>query len=296
MDIETFVKKQNITLKWYRRIYILFDFISIFFILYILFFVFSLDAVFSMISIFELYTGSTYQLIGHSITFETLGLAVAAVVLSLIITIIMHIRYKIPSAVYLIEDKYPILYERLRTAYDNRKNSNAIVDNLLNNVLSDIKTVRSSSFLNKKRLAICIIIFVVTSSFFTYVTSSDPRIISPDDLTQMIEELPFMQEEEEQIQGLLPEGEEDNENDDGGSENLFGAPAIIIIEGEEIDLALPSGTGIGFSEKEDGEIRTEGFERSSAYDIKAISSQAYYESLPEGYSNMIKAYFKEMAQ
>ncbi|MGP8319677.1 MAG: DUF7502 family protein [Methanosarcinaceae archaeon] len=296
MDIETFVIKQNTALKWYRRIYILFDFASISLILYTLFFLFSMDALFSMNSVFELYTGSTYQLIGYSISFETLGLAVAAAVFSLIITIMLHIRDKISSAVYLIEDKYPILYERLRTAYDNRKNRNIIVDNLLNNVLPDTTTVRSSSFLNKKRLAFCIIAFVFTSSFFTYVTSSDHRVNTPEDLEQMIENLPFMQEEEDKTQGLLPEDEGNSESDDSGSESFIGEPAIIVIEGEEIDLALPPGAGIGFSVGEEGEIRTEDFKPSSAYDINTVSSQAYYESLPEGYSNMIKAYFEKMAQ
>lgn len=295
MDIETFVIKQNTALKWYRRIYILFDFASIFLILYTLFFMSNMDALFSMNSAFELHTGSTYQLIGYSISFETLGLAIVAAVFSLIITIMLHIRDKISSAVYLIEDKYPILYERLRTAYDNRKNRNIIVDNLLNNVLPDTTTVRSSTFLNKKRLAFCIIAFVVTSSLFTYVTSSDHRINTPEDLKRMIENLPLMQEEDK-TQGLLPEDEVDSESGDDGSENLFGEPAIIVIEGKEIDLALPPGTGIGFSDSEEGETRTEDFKRSSAYDINAISSQAYYESLPEGYSNMIKAYFEKMAQ
>ncbi|HJH32491.1 MAG TPA: hypothetical protein C5S50_10055 [Methanosarcinaceae archaeon] len=294
MDIETFVKTQNSALKWYQRTYILFDFAVILFTAYTLLYISNMDTLFSMMTTFELYTGSTYQFVGYSITFETLGLAIVAVILSLIITIILHIRDKGSSAIYLIEDKYPVLHERLRTAYDNRKNSNTIVGNLLTNVLSDTTTVRSSSFLNKKRLALSIIALVVTFSSFTYVTSSDQRIVTPEDLTQIIENLPFIQEEEEQ--GLLPEDGGDSESDDSGSEGLFGKPAIIVIEGKEIDLALPPGAGIGFSGNEEGETRTEDFERSSAYDIEAVSSQAYYESLPEGYHSIIKAYFEEMAK
>ena len=298
MDIEKFVKKQKSALKRYRRIYILLDFAAISLIFYTLFFIFNMETIFSMISTFELYTGSTYQLIDYSIPFETLGLAVAAVILSLIITIILHIRDKKSNAINLVESKYPILFERLRTAYDNRKSSNVIIDNLLNNVMSDTKSVRSSSFLNKKRLAFGILALVATSSFFTYVTISDYHTdITPEDLTQIIDELPFIQEEEEtQPEGLLPEDGDGGESDEGGSENLFGEPAIIVIEGEEIDLTLPPGAGIGFSGSTEGEIRTEEFERSSAYDISVISSQAYYESLPEGYDNIIKAYFEEMAQ
>ncbi|MCL7410575.1 MAG: hypothetical protein P1P69_04290 [Methanosarcinaceae archaeon] len=297
MDIEQFVKTQNSALKRYRRIYILLDFAAISFILYTLFFIFNMEGVFSMVSTFELHIGSTYQLMDYSIPFETLGLAVAAVIFSLIIIIILHIRDKRSNVLNLVENKYPVLFERLRTAYDNRKNSNIIVDNLLTNVMVDTKTVRSSSFLNKKRLAFGIFALLATSSFFTYVTISDYRTdITPEDISKIIEELPLIKEEETQPEGLLPEGGDDGEGDESGTENLFGEPAIIVIEGEEIDLTLPPGAGIGFTIKDEGEIRTEDFERSSAYDISIISSQAYYESLPEGYDNIIKAYFEEMAQ
>ena len=109
-----------------------------------------------------------------------------------------------------------------------------------------------------------------------------------------------MNNDKEEIPDMFPneDGDEENGNEDeeGGNENLFGEPAIIVIEGEEIDLTLPPGAGQGFTIKEEGEIRTEEFERSSAYDISVISSQAYYESLPEGYHSIIKAYFEEMAQ
>ncbi len=303
MDIEKFVNKQNSALKRYRRTYILFDFAVISFIIYTLLYIFNMDTLFSIISIFELYTGLTYQLIGHSIPFETLGLIVAAVVLSFLITIFLHIRDKILNAIYLVEESDPILRERLRTAYDNRKNHNIIIDNLINSVMSDAIKVKSSSFLNKRRIALGIIALILTSSSSAYVTTTDYRTdISPIEISQIIEELPipFMKNDEEVIPDMFPNGDEDGENgeesDEGGSENLFGEPAIIVIEGEEIDLTLPPGAGIGFSIKEEGEIRTEEFERSSAYDIKTISSQAYYESLPEGYHSIIKAYFEEMAQ
>ncbi|MBW6471399.1 MAG: hypothetical protein K0A90_09300 [Methanosarcinaceae archaeon] len=297
MDIDKFVKKQNSALKRYRRIYILLDFAAISFILYTLFFIFNMEGVFSMVSTFELNIGSTYQLMDYSIPFETLGLVFAAVILSLIITIILHIRDKRSNVLNLVENKYPVLFERLRTAYDNRTNSNIIIDNLLTNVMMDTKTVRSSSFLNKKRLAFGIIALLATSSFFTYVTISDYRTdITPEDISKIIEELPLIKEEEKQLEGLLPEGGDDREGDESDTENLFGEPAIIVIEGEEIDLTLPPGAGIGFTGRTEGEIRTEEFERSSAYDISVISSQAYYESLPEGYHSIIKAYFEEMAQ
>ena len=303
MDIEQFVKKQQSALKKFQRTYILFDFAVISFIVYTLLYIFNMDTLFSIISAFELYTGSIYQLIGYSIPFETFGLIVAAIFISLLITIIFHIRDKRLNAIFLVEESEPTLHERLRTAYDNRKNHNIIIDGLISSVMSDAIKVKSSSFLNKRRVALGIIALLLTSSSSAYVTTTDYRTdISPIEISQIIEELPipFMKNDEEVIPDMFPNGDEDGENgeesDEGGSENLFGEPAIIVIEGEEIDLTLPPGAGIGFSGSTEGEIRTEEFERSSAYDISVISSQAYYESLPEGYDNIIKAYFEEMAQ
>ena len=303
MDIEQFVKKQKSALKRFQRTYILFDFAVISFIIYTLLYIFNMDTLFSIITIFELYTGSTYQIIGYSIPFETLGLIIAAIFISLLITIIFHVRDKRLNAINLVEEIEPALRERLRTAYDNRKDHNIIIDGLISSVMSDASKVRSSSFLNRRRIALGIIALILTSSSSAYVTTTDYRTdISPIEIVQIIEELPIplINDDKEEIPDIFSDkdGDEENgnESDSSGTENLFGEPAIIVIEGEEIDLTLPPGAGIGFSGSTEGEIREEEFERSSAYDISIISSQAYYESLPEGYTTIIKAYFEEMAQ
>ncbi|MBN1134771.1 MAG: hypothetical protein JXA38_07695 [Methanosarcinaceae archaeon] len=220
---------------------------------------------------------------------------VSAVILSLIITAILHIRDEKTDAINLIEEKYPLLRERLSTAYDNRSISNIIVDSLMKNVLEDAQIVRSSSLLNKKKFFIGIAAFVFASSIFTYVTVSGYHTdVSPQDLPKIVENLPFIsgEEQEGEKNELFPISKGEN----GGDENLFGEPAIIVVEGKEIDLTLPPGSGVGFSIREEGETRTEEFQRSSAYDINVISSQAYYENLPEGYQNIIKTYFEEIAK
>ena len=140
--IEQFVKKQQSALKKYQRTYILFDFAVISFIVYTLLYIFNMDTLFSIITAFELYTGSIYQLIGYSIPFETIGLIVAAIFISLLITIIFHIRDKRLNAIFLVEESEPTLRERLRTAYDNRKNHNIIIDGLISSVMSDVSKVK----------------------------------------------------------------------------------------------------------------------------------------------------------
>ena len=296
IDIGNFVRKNSSALKKYRRIYRILDFVSISLILYTIFVIFNMGDVFAMASTFELYTGSTYQFLDYEIPFESMGLMVVSVVLSLIITVVLHIRDEKTDAIKLIEEKYPRLHERLSTAYDNRSVSNIIVDSLMKNVLDDVGTVRSSSLMNKKKVLIGIAAFVFASSLFTYVTVSGFHTdISPQDLPNIVEIFPFPEgEQKEAPPELFPIGE--NEGEDGGDENLFGEPAIIVVEGKEIDLTLPPGTGVGFSIRDEGERRTEEFQPSSAYDISVISSQAYYENLPEGYQNIIKAYFEEIAK
>ena len=108
---------------------------------------------FLMFSPFEPYTGAKYNILGFGVLFETLGLIFLAFAFSLILTAIRYYRAEKKDAISLIEEKYPALKERLRTAYDNRNTDNIIVQDLIGGVIIDSKPVKSSSFLNRRKLA-----------------------------------------------------------------------------------------------------------------------------------------------
>ncbi|MCQ1536983.1 hypothetical protein FTO70_15150 [Methanosarcina sp. KYL-1] len=293
LEIDNVVNKYESALKKYRGFYVLTDLIATFMVLYSLFVLLNMQDIFLMLTFFEPYTGAKYDILGFEIVFETLGLLVVVFILSLAFTAIRHYRAEKKDAIALIEEKYPLLRERLRTAYDNREEDNIIVRDLIGSVVTDSKPVKSSAMLNRKKLAknLFVIVFAVSLLIYVAETGYQPPF-SPTDLDEVIEDIPFPGGSE-----LFPVGENGGtagEKEPG--EDLFGEPAVIVVEGTEVDLKIPPGAGQGFTIREEGEERNETFTQSEAYDPEAIASQAYYENLPEGYRSIIQSYFEELAE
>src|SRR3989344_7769877 len=57
------------------------------------------------------------------------------------------------SKARIVEEKYDTLKEKLRTAVDNINKENPIVDELQSEVIEDMRKVKTSSFVNTKRVA-----------------------------------------------------------------------------------------------------------------------------------------------
>ncbi|SFM24361.1 DUF7502 family protein [Methanolobus profundi] len=295
MDVRDFVKKQEAALKRYRRIYKLLDLVGTAIILYLLLFYIGVDQIFQYLSNFEVKAGTSYDILGMNIAFETVALTLIASFVSIIITFLRHLRDDRKRALFLIEEKYPELHEKLRTAYDNATTENLIVSDLLDSVSLKVKQVASSALLVKGKVIFGLIIILVSSATLVYVVDNDVRTtgFTPDDLADVINDLAG--NDNENPDDFVVLDDEENEAGNTGTENLTGETAIIVVEGTEVDLTLPAGSGIGFSNQEDAEEEDTDFERSSAYEISIISSQSYYEELPEGYESVIKSYFEEMA-
>lgn len=289
-NIGYFVEKHESRLKWFRRLYRLLDFIAISVFLYTIFVIFNIDTIFSSIKSFELYTGRQFHFAGFSVLFETIGLIVISLTVALIISLIIHKYSDKTNAIQIIESKYPQLSERLRTAYDNRNNSNIIVNDLINSVMEYAKNVKSLDLLNRKRFASSIMAVLVAVSLFSVITIYDYNTdIKPVDMSRNI-----FAPEDDRTSDELPVTD-NQENDDKNQENVQGETSIVVVEGEKIDLKLSPGSGKGFTNQQEGNDN-QPFEPSSAYDINVISSKAYYENLPERYQSVIKQYFEEMAK
>lgn len=296
MELDTAVNKYESALKIYRSIYKFLDLTATFFTLYILFALFNMQDIFSIISFFEPYTGAKYSFLGTELVFETLGIILVEFVLALAITAFRHIRKEKKDAIKIIEEKFPTLSERLRTAYDNRDLNNIIVKDLLDKVTLDIKPVNSSALMDRRMLIIGIGALLLTASGSTYIAVTDYHTdITPKDLPEAMENIPFISDKDSGLL-TLEESEAGEKGNGEASEDLFGEPAVIVVEGTEVDLKIPPGAGQGFTIQEEGEEREDAFGQSAAYDPEAIASQAYYENLPEGYRNIIQDYFEELAE
>ncbi|MGB9938713.1 DUF7502 family protein [Methanosarcina sp.] len=295
LSIEEIVNKHESVLKKYRGLYAFADLFATFLVLYLLFVLFNMRDLFLMFSTFEPYTGAKYNILGFGVIFETLGLIFLAFALSLILTAaVRHYRAEKKDAISLIEETYPVLKERLRTAYDNRNTDNIIVRDLIGGVIIDSKPVKSSSFFNRRKLAKDLFVIVFAVSILAYVAGTGYQTtLSPTDLSGVIENIPFVSDSDSE---LFPVEENGGTSNNESQENLFGEPAVIVVEGKEVDLKIPPGAGQGFTSQEAGEPMNESFIQSGLVNPEAAASQAYYENLPEGYRNVIQSYFEGLAE
>ncbi|WP_440947505.1 DUF7502 family protein [Methanosarcina sp. T3] len=295
LELENIINKHESVLKKYRGLYVFADLLATFLVLYALFVLLNMRDIFLMFSTFEPYTGSKYGILGSEIVFETLGLIILAFALSLILTAVRYYRAEKKDAISLIEEKYPVLRERMRTAYDNRDMDNVIVRDLIGSVVIDSKPVKSSVFLNRKKLAKDVLITVFAVAVLAYIALTGYQTtVTPLDLDEVIETITLPGSGSDLV-SLEENG--GTSGDQQSNEELFGEPAVIIVEGTEVDLKIPPGAGQGFTSQEEGEERNnESFIQSDIYNPEAIASQSYYENLPEGYRSVIQTYFEQLAE
>ena len=294
LEIEKIVNKHESALKKYRGLYVFADLLATFLVLYALFVLLNMRDIFLMFPTFEPYTGAKYSILGSEIVFETLGLIITGFILSLILTAIRHLRAEKKDAISFIEEKYPVLKERMRTAYDNRNTDNIIVRDLIGGVIIDSRHVNSSVFLNRKKLAKDVLVTVFAVVVLAYVAQTGYQTtFSPTDFSEVIENLPFAGSNSDLVSVEENGGTSSDPQDNS---ELFGEPAVIVVEGKDVDLKIPPGAGQGFTSQEEGEQNNESFIQSDIYNPEAIASQSYYENLPEGYRSVIQSYFEQLAE
>ncbi|HWR25105.1 MAG TPA: hypothetical protein VN278_02615 [Methanosarcina sp.] len=294
LEIENIVNKHESALKQYRALYIFADLLATFLILYVLFVLFNMRDLFLMFSTFEPYTGARYNILGFRVLFETLMLIFLAFIISLILTAIRHYRAEKKDSISLLEEKYPVLKERLRTAYDNRNTDNIIVRDLTGSVIIDSKPLKSSSFFDRRRLVKSLFMIIFTVSILAYVSETGYQApIGPKNIDNVIENIPFISDSNTE---LYPVDEAGGTSNNSSQEDVFGEPTVIVVEGKEVDLKIPPGAGQGFTNQQEGNQTNESFTQSDLVNPEAIASQAYYENLPEGYRSVIQNYFEGLAE
>ena len=293
MDLEASIKKYESAVRVYNLFYTLLDFATIFFVLHIVFLLTNMEEIFSVISFFEPYTGIKYNFLGFMVLFETLGIVVIEFTLAAIITYIRNSLKVKKDSIKLIEEKYPALKERLRTAYDNRNTDNIIVKDLIGRVIIDLKPVERSSLLNRKLLTIGIGLTLLTGLGAMYIADTDYHTdITPKNIPKVV--APYVSGSNADLYPVAENG--GTSNNGSNNEGLFGKPAVIVVEGKAVDFKIPPGSGQGFTSQQAGNNTNQSFIQSGTVNPEAVASQSYYENLPEGYRNVIQNYFEELAK
>lgn len=241
------------------RLIFFLDLIAIFSIIYAIFIIVNLEYLLSKSSI------------PSSIPINIIPPTVA-IIIALIFSTLLHKKDKKTNVIRLIENKYPELKERLSTAYDNRNESNIIVDSLKTFVSESMTFVSPSMLLSKGIIISKIMITVIFIAGMAYISLNPQGIQIPqntlDNVTKAITG------EEQNTTGLIDiTGRPEDMNNIGtkGSGDIFGKPKIASIEGKNIDLTLYTGDNTGTTVSDYNPTSNQ-FIKSAAFPVDVLGS------------------------
>ncbi|HID27493.1 MAG TPA: hypothetical protein EYP22_06695 [Methanosarcinales archaeon] len=217
---------------------------------------------------------------------------VFAIIPPIIYLILVFIKNRKINTILIIEQEYPCLKEKLRTTYDNIDKKNIILKNLEMQVSKRMELIKYSSFFNRKRffsrILLCVLLALIILSatfanFKVYVLSDNFGNISNTNGKSV------SVGEDAEI-GAIKE----IENEIGKNYDIYGAPSVAKIEGENIDLKIHPGFGSEVSVRET-ETKKETFSESPLFPVESEVAGSYQENIPKIHKEVVKNYFKELA-
>lgn len=200
------------------------------------------------------------------------------------IALLLHRKDRKINLYLLIEKKFSELKERLRTAYDNRNDSNIIIDALKSEVSGGLDKVTSEKILTTGNLISRLLItFIFLSGTMIIAQNPDTRIPvkTIEDLGKTLTGNGEKGGNETMDMAGNPE-EFDKAGEDGGG-NIKGKPKIATIEGKNIDLTIFPGYESGYELKDVSQTQNQ-FIKSAAFPVDILGSNVS----DGGYSLLMK--------
>jgi hypothetical protein len=193
------------------------------------------------------------------------------------IALSLHRKDRRTNLFLLIEKKYSELKEKLRTAYDNRDESNIILDALKGEVSGGLDKVSSAQILTTGNLISRLVITVIFLSGTVIIAQNPGTYAIP---VQTIED----------IGKTITGGNGNNDIQETGDPEEFGKaggietkPRIATIEGKNIDLTIFPGYEQGYELKDVSQTQNE-FIKSAAFPVDILGSNVS----DGGYSILMK--------
>lgn len=266
--MEKLLKLQSEFFKRMRLLFIL-DLLSIFSISYALFIILQVEYFLQKTSLYP-----------------QLPIAIIPPVLAFIIAVIgaflLHRKDRKKNVTLLTENKYPELKEKLRTAYDNRDETNVIVDSLKSLVSELLTGVSASKLLSGRVIATKIILVIIFISLAAIVSFNPDYRVPPDTLNNFST---GVSETIGNATGVFVTGPPVDTTKAGttGQGDIFGRPDIAPIQGKPVDLSLQQGEGLGNTPSEYKPDQNQ-FIKSAAFPVDALGSNVS----DGGYSTLMR--------
>ncbi len=196
-----------------------------------------------------------------------------AFIIAITAALLLHKKDSRINVILLIENKYPELKEKLRTAYDNRDEINVIVESLKQSVSDAMATVSSSNLIAARTMVAKILIAVIFISGTIFVSLNPEQYSIPENtLTNISNAITGNTEGGPNISTpVVGQPETINKIGATGGGDILGKPKIASIEGTSIDLTIYTGSGTGFTVKSASQQQNQ-FIQSAAFPVDVLGS------------------------
>ncbi len=215
-------------------------------------------------------------------------MAAGALVLTLLICLIYRLfgRRSKFNLIYLLETSFPELRTRLSTAYDNSQNINLVTKKLLEDVHSQLTCIKIRKIVPKNQIFRSFLIFLMVSGAVTFcIYEGFSFNVSPGNLIDNLRD---------NVHNMNARAAYE-ENEDFVPDSEYKIEAVIIKNGEQVEMEINPTMGLGFTSQIDADTEQKFNESSGSFNGSLKYSQTYSENLPEEYEPLIKQYFEELS-
>ena len=174
-----------------------------------------------------------------------------------------------------IEERFPELNEKLRTARDYKDRDSLVLDSLEEDVVSDLKHVELSAFVSQINVWILVLALIASVSGTLYLSSSGMKIIDFSDVMKAARESLAQPENQTLEEGQFTSSEE----------------SFMQVGDEKIAVEItPVGSDLDF--REVGDPSSSVFSTSFPQETFISSGAAYESEFTEDQQMLIKRYFE----
>lgn len=221
--------------------------------------------------------------------------SVVALILSVVAFLLFLYRYTRRYTVQHVEEAYPLLQERLRTAIDNAAVSNEVVEDLQSKVLQDARHLSPGMFFDSGRFTLKLLLsllltFLVIFTSFYQLEINTFRSSTVEAVKEQAQQFGFpvggnISDEFEAATGA---GASPNKN-------IFGNPSIAQVGDKTVDVTIrPS--KYEFTVRDVTETNTKEFKSQFPNEIAVEQSGFYQETIPKDDQEIVKTYFKKLTE
>ena len=198
----------------------------------------------------------------------------------------MYINFKKDKRI-IVEGKYEPLKEKLRTAVDNFREENPVVEELEEEVVNDLKHVGLSSFIKTRVISYKIFTTILLSFAIVIATMMNLYIA---DLTDLFTNIPGMIDNYRMSKrgSNIPLGEINE------SEDIYGDSKLAVLGNQEIDIKIKP-VNYEVNVREEGDVEQKQFDEIFPREVNVEQASAFEERIPEEEQELVKKYFNKIA-